>query len=293
MMRRFTMTILGLFLLFGAGATTQISAAPIGDPAFQRTWERTDQPVADGHVSRTWMWGPEARTGVLWEDYDQSPGGQREVQYFDKSRMEITHPGGDQASQWYVTDGLLVVEMMTGRAQAGDAQFVAYAPAPVNVAGDPDDPLTYAVLAQRRFDPPLAVAAAVVQRIDASGQVTTDSGLAARGVTAAMHVGETNHTVASVFWTFMNSEGLISQNGQLITDKLFSNPYYATGFPITEAYWAQVKIGGTPREVLIQCFERRCLTYAPENPVGWQVEVGNVGQHYYRWRYEIIVVPTT
>jgi hypothetical protein len=292
-MRRVITTTLCVFLLFGAIGTIRISAAPIEDPAFQRTWERTDKPVADGQVSRTWMWGPEALTGVLWEDYAQSPGGKREVQYFDKGRMEITYPGGDQASQWYVTDGLLVVEMMTGRAQAGDAQFVEYAPAPVNVAGDPDDPLTYAVLAQRRFDPPLAVGAAVVQRIDASGQVTTDSGLAARGVTAATHVGDTTHTVASVFWTFMNSEGLIFQNGQLVTGTLFANPYYATGFPITEAYWATVKIGGTPREVLIQCFERRCLTYAPENPDGWQVEVGNVGQHYHRWRYEIIVVTPT
>jgi hypothetical protein len=37
--------------------------------------------------------------------------------------------------------------------------------------------------------------------------------------------------------------------------------------------------------VLLQCFERRCLTYAPDNPPGWQVEAGNVGQHYHAWRY--------
>src|SRR5690606_18565814 len=30
---------------------------------------------------------------------------------------------------------------------------------------------------------------------------------------------------------------------------------------------------------------RRCLTYTPDNPPGWQVEAGNVGQHYYEWRY--------
>jgi hypothetical protein len=28
--------------------------------------------------------------------------------------------------------------------------------------------------------------------------------------------------------------------------------------------------------VLIQCFERRCLTYTPANAPGWQVEMGNV-----------------
>jgi len=39
------------------------------------------------------------------------------------------------------------------------------------------------------------------------------------------------------------------------------------------------------RQVLVQVFERRVLTYTPANPSGWQVEAGNVGQHYYTWRY--------
>jgi hypothetical protein len=37
--------------------------------------------------------------------------------------------------------------------------------------------------------------------------------------------------------------------------------------------------------VLIQVFERRVLTYNPANPTSWQVEAGNVGEHYYSWRY--------
>src|SRR5690606_37446134 len=115
--------------------------------------------------------------------------------------------------------------------------------------------------------------------------VTSDPALAERGVTAATLVGETNHTVASVFWAFMQSEGLVQRDGQMVTDKLFANPFYATGLPVTEPYWASVKIGGTPREVLLQCFERRCLTFTPENPPAWQVEAGNVGRHYYQWRY--------
>jgi hypothetical protein len=32
------------------------------------------------------------------EAYAQSPSGRRAVQYFDKSRMEITDPGGDPNS---------------------------------------------------------------------------------------------------------------------------------------------------------------------------------------------------
>jgi hypothetical protein len=47
-----------------------------------------------------------------------------------------------------------------------------------------------------------------------------------------------------------------------------------------------VLVGGAPADVLIQCFERRCLTYTPDNAPEWQVESGNVGQHYYRWLYE-------
>jgi hypothetical protein len=71
------------------------------------------------------------------------------VQYFDKARMEITHPDADPSSIWYVTNGLLVVELVTGRMQTGDARFVQREPAQVNVAGDPDDPhgVTYATIA--------------------------------------------------------------------------------------------------------------------------------------------------
>jgi hypothetical protein len=35
----------------------------------------------------------------------------------------------------------------------------------------------------------------------------------------------------------------------------------------------------------VQAFERRVLTYNPDNSDGWKVEAGNVGQHYYQWRY--------
>jgi hypothetical protein len=40
-----------------------------------------------------------------------------------------------------------------------------------------------------------------------------------------------------------------------------------------------VKVGGTYKVVLVQIFERRVLTYTPDNSPGWQVEAGNVGQH--------------
>lgn len=255
--------------------------------AFQRTWERTDWPVSTGQVSRTWMWGPAPFSGVLSEAYRESPGEIRAVQYFDKSRMEISNPSGDPNSIWYVTNGLLVTELASGRMQVGDSEFVDRQPAQINVAGDADDPTgpTYATFQELLDAAPLPADAVITQFIDRSGQIGSDASLMAYGVTATHYVPETNHRVASVFWEFMNSEGIVFEDGSFVTTTLFLNPFYATGLPISEPYWASVKVAGEYRWVLIQAFERRVLTYTPGNPNGFEVEAGNVGQHYYRWRY--------
>ena len=44
-------------------------------------------------------------------------------------------------------------------------------------------------------------------------------------------------------------------------------------------------VRGVERDVLVQLFQRRVLSYTPGNPAGFEVEMGNVGQHYYAWRY--------
>lgn len=36
---------------------------------------------------------------------------------------------------------------------------------------------------------------------------------------------------------------------------------------------------------MVQVFERCVLTYTADNPPAFQVEMGNIGVHYYRWRY--------
>ena len=94
-----------------------------------------------GHhqVTRSWFWGPVGRCAPL-EQWLPAPGGRRQVQYFDKSRMEINQPDGDPTSPFYVTNGLLVVEMMSGQMQVGDTRFAPRQPAQINVAGDRDDP---------------------------------------------------------------------------------------------------------------------------------------------------------
>ncbi len=276
-----------VMLLLQMLAVVAVAEAP-ADNNFLQTWARTDQPVASGQVSRTWMWGPEAFTAGMLEDYAESPGGERVVQYFDNSRMEITNPAADQGSIWYLTNGLLVVEMMTGEMQIGNNLWETRLPAVVNVAGDSDDPdgPTYATFATLSDEVPSDVGVTVTGRVNRTGDVSDDAGLASHQVTLANFVVDTGHHVASVFWDFMHSEGLVYENGVTGTGELFPNPFYATGFPIAEPYWATVLVGGTSKDVLMQCFERRCLTYTPGNPDGWQVEAGNVGQHYHAWRYE-------
>jgi len=82
----------------------------------------------------------------------------------------------------------------------------------------------------------------------------------------------------------MNQSGLVYENGRYVTAKVY-NPLYVFGLPVTGAYWVKVRVGGVERPILFQVFERRVLTYNPANPPAFRVEMGNVGQHYYWWRY--------
>ena len=86
-------------------------------------------------VGRSWLWGPQPNYLGL-EAYADTPGGARLVQYYDKSRMEVTNPGAAHDS-WYVTNGLLVVEMVTGWIQVGDNLFEPRPAAYEAVAGAP------------------------------------------------------------------------------------------------------------------------------------------------------------
>lgn len=267
----------------GWAAWEPAACAPIAFRAIQRTWEREDRLVAASAVSRSWVWGP-APLLVTTEPYQDAPGGRRLVVYWDKARMEVTTLSGDRGSRWYVTNGLLVRELITGQVQVGDALFERREPATIPVAGDLDDPIgpTYATFQLLLSVPPLTVGSEVRWRVHRDGSVTDDG---PGGVRVAVWIPETNHTIADVFWTFLQSEGMIWEEGAPRAGALFEPIFFATGLPITEPYWATVKVGGRSQDVLVQCFERRCLTYTPANPPGWQVEMGNVGRHYLAWRY--------
>jgi hypothetical protein len=274
-----------MLLLGTLGVGTAVADAPANTP-FWRTWQYTDGPVAAGLVSRSWIWGPEAYTATLTEPYAESPDGKRWVQYYDKSRMEITHPGDNPNTLWYVTNGLLVMELISGQLQLGDFEFDEREPAGVNVAGDADDPTgpTYASFTGL-LGATGAETSAITRVVDRAGNVTTDAAFADYEIAATLFTPETQHYIADPFWALMNSTGLVSDGGMAYEGALFPNAYYATGYPVTEAYWANVKVADAYKDVLIQCFERRCLTYTPDNAPEWRVEMGNVGQHYVNWRY--------
>ena len=283
-----------LSIIFLAGAISLAgSIAVVADDAgdqFDAVWSRTDQAVRTGEVSRSWIWGAELAGAPRSESYVSAPGGQRIVRYFDKARMEIAVAGTTTNDVWNVTNGLLVTEMLSGRVQLGDDTFADFHPASINVAGDLDDPTgpTYASLSLVRGSDPTPAGTVITSTIDRGGSTGTDQRLAQYGVTAETYVSTTDHTVASVFWAFMNEHGLVYEHNTEITGPLFANPFYATGLPLSEAYWTHVRVGGTMKDVLVQAFERRVLTYTPSNPGGWQVETGNVGLQYFTWRYQTI-----
>ena len=132
-----TGTLVSFLLLIPCSGLS--AASSFAAPPFQVVWQR-------GEAAFPNFWGPLslAKDGQQ-EPYKEAPGGQRLVQYFDKARMELTNP----AMPTVVTNGLLTVELKTGKVQLGDNTFEQRSPARINIAGDPgSDSLTYADLAQ-------------------------------------------------------------------------------------------------------------------------------------------------
>ncbi len=286
--------------LVGVGRGAAVQGAPAADaftdPAFQRVWERLDLPVAAHQVTRAWYWGPAAGR-ALNEVYDEGHGQIRRVQYFEKARMEINNPAGDPTSKWYVTNGLLTVELVAGRVQFGNGRFdpnpAGGGPAAIPLASDGDDATapTYASFSNLANTPlgdhkvGTRNGEIVQEVVSRAGAITPASDNSRYGVHYVRFEPLTGHNIPSVFWDALNARGPVHENG-VTGDALLSDPWFFTsGLPISEAYWARVKIAGAPHDVLIQCFERRVLTYVPDNAPEWRVQVGNIGSHYQQWRY--------
>ena len=283
-------------VLIGATLSSVALAAPdFADNSFNAVWTRTDEPVLDGNVSRTWFWGPEANTGATYERYLDSPGQKRLVQYFDKGRMEIIDPNGDPTNPWYVTSGLIDRELISGRIQIGSDTFLdTGSGANVPVAGDPDNTFpTYAdfqrLVDQGQSDKTGQFATSVFLPDGTSTRpsATSDPGAQYAHYVSYSGVGgvTVGYNIPSAFWDFMTQPGLVKQNGSLATADPLFDWLFVLGYPIADPVWVQVKLQGVNQWVLIQPFERRVLTYTPSNPSQWRVEMGNIGLHYFRWRY--------
>ncbi len=281
--------ILALLICLGAvcqalvTSTQSALAAPsegFADSQIRAVWQRDDGPVASGQVERAWMWGP----GPFYTDYEpltDAPEGNHLVQYFDKGRLEVNDPAGDQSSPWYVTSGLLVKEMVAGAVETGSGNWYTIGPANVEIAGDGggDSGPTYAQFsrltgrATNLAAQPLPGNSYLRRNGDEIEQV---GGLDTPAQVTLSHFEEASgHNWAAPFWDYANSEGRPSNFDWL----------YTLGYPITEPYWIIVPINGQMSTVLVQLFERRTLTYNPANPTATQVEMGNVGRHYWQWRY--------
>ncbi|MGI8689706.1 MAG: Vgb family protein [Thermomicrobiales bacterium] len=237
--------------------------SPFAAAGFHPQWQQ-------GEALAPNFWGPTVTTG-LQELYREAPGGgQRLVQYFDKGRMELTNP-----TTGTVTNGLLATELISGKIQAGDSRFQPYAPATIPIAGDPDNPgPTYAGLASNGaslFAPTTAKPGSYVTLIAAAdGSVTDGGGFAGISMTPAISGFDatTQHNVLGAFAAYRDRVGV-----------------QTVGYAISEPFRATVKVAGTSVSVVVQVFERRVLTYTASNPDPYQVEMGNIGQHYYQWRY--------
>jgi len=253
-----------LLALAGVFSIPTGAASDFAAPGFRYQWDTVETTTPN-------FWGPLPNaTNGLTESYTESPGGQRLVQYFDKARMELAGPNS-------VTNGLLTVELKSGRVQRGNNDFEQRIPATIGIAGDSGQPgPTYADLAKlpERVAPTPGTALTTVftnGQFVQSTIIPTDSALALTQYVTDPG-GRFGQYVPQAFAEYLSRLPLPSNA--------------VMGYPISPAFGTQLRVGGISRTVFIQAFERRVLTYTPGNPPGYAVEFGNIGQHYYQWRYQ-------
>jgi len=240
------------------------AAVPVDVPAFA-----TEQTHIEGMTAN--FWGP-AVEPARQEAYADAANGTRRVQYFDKARMEDMPAG--------VTSGLLTVELISGQRQMGDTRLITFPPSTLPVVGDLDNKFpSYRALNAKVFPEHADQTSDVVDLVYKSdGTFTHDAKLGAKpGAAAGIHLsdpgGRYAHNIPAAFSQYLKALPMSWQT--------------VMGFPLTEAFWVNVRVHGALVWVLVQPFERRVLSYTPDNAPGFTVEMGNIGQHYYQWRYAL------
>ena len=268
--------VCGIIALVLVGAMPAGAATGFADSAFRTQWQA-------GETITPNFWGPlKNATGGTQEPYLEAslgfsesgptnPGqGMRLVQYFDKGRMEINAPASGK-----VTNGLLATEIVTGQIQVGNSKFQAKAPPTIPLAGDPDNAgPTYADLSGKAamlLVPTTAkIGTFITTMVAADGTISDGGGFAGISLSPKIAVFDdaTKHNVLEQFATYRTKVSL-----------------GAIGYARSEPFRVTVKVAGKQQSVIAQVFERRVLTYTSGNPAAFQVEFGNIGQHYYQWRY--------
>jgi len=199
--------------------------------------------------------------------------------------MELNNPEGDSSAPWYVSSGLLANELIEGRVQVDTKLFIPLAPANIPIAGDRDNAFpTYASL-RRVYHRPMGrqVGDVVIEALLPAGTDTFPR--YANHPPARVATTIRGYGIPQAFWGFMNQRGTVFENGALVPDQPLFEWEYVLGYPVTPALWTRVRVKGVEQDVMVQAFERRVLTYTPSNPARFQVEMGNIGRHYYEWRY--------
>lgn len=272
---------------------------PFAHAAFKNLWSRNDLPYKENKIERAWFWGPGANSVGLLEPYNNDATGaqgQRRVQYFDKSRMEINNPNADCSNPFnYVTNGLLSVELIAGQIQVGTNSYSKGNDACLSMVGDANDTLAPTYFAFRSVS---NTRAGNHPALDRTGQRPTETlnraGVRGTDPSKGVLIGtefvhyENQHNMPRVFWEFLHETGPVYVNAdtnQIAVQPLVEPWFYVSGLPISEPYWAKATIRGIATDVLIQAYERVIFTFTPTNRPGWQVEMGNIGQHYFTWRY--------
>ena len=279
-----------------AAARPAAAPAPFASPAFGAVWSPVDEPVLSGALQRPYLWGAGPSSAGLSEPYRDAPGGMRLVQYFDKARMELTDP-----ARGTVTTGLLTRELVTGRIQIGDSPAaieVRGRGSTTAIVGDTTNTFpTYSQLRDRIDRPqPDATGQFATDVLTLPPDATADSTLIVQpnGMARATDdpnaqlthfVPETGQTIPQAFWSFLLAGGMALDNGALVDRMPLFDWVPVVGLPISPAYWVTAEVGGVPTAVMLQLYERRVLTYTPTNALAFQVEMGNIGQHYFQWRY--------
>lgn len=238
---------------------------------FDRLWNRTDGPVAEGATGRSWIWGDTVSpTHEVNRMRGASTLGYNRL--YEKGLMEVLQPYARMDAGWYVTAGRLASELIEGRANvklAGDLGFGG---------------VTYRMLADVTWDMSRAPGDPIDVQLTASGELNRRSTLADYGQALGPFVPETGFYTAAVFDAFLNQSAAVYDTGVMVEGPLFNPPLHAVGYPITPAFWVHTREQGRSVDVMVQCFERRCLTYTPSHTPEWQVEMSNIGLHYGLWK---------